>query len=232
MINQLEDGNGVSFEILMNGKPEKFVLALFAKKDYCSEEFNRYEYGFINSDKTKYIRNCYSGGNTGFGENLRDIRFLNEPLKELEDELKLITTDLEEINKIAKEEEEKEEKRKQEISLNKIAKVEKINALPKIFSLPGTLGEIFEFSRSEASFNPKSSFLLQHTGGDIYLVIKNKNRCIFLENYKTRNGRLLTKSFERDYSSLFPNEKMENPKQSLEFLIEEEERLEQLINNL
>ncbi len=114
MIRKLEDGNGISFKILLNGKQEEFVLALLFKQDYFSEKYNRYEYGFVNSDKTLYISTLYSGGNTGFGYHLNEIKSFNVLSPEGEQKIKFITSDLDEMNRIAEEEniKEKEEYQK------------------------------------------------------------------------------------------------------------------------
>jgi len=224
MLNKIEEGSGIKMTLLVNGNPEVFNLAVLRREGWKDEN---YEYGFVNESWTKYFRNPYSGGRTGFGCNVYDIKEITDDFKK---EYKIITTDLDCITALANADEVKAKLDEEEFTQNQEAKVKAINALPKTFSpmVDAELDSLFEFVRSDAEY--KRHYSSSVKGGSIQLRKIGEEKTIWLDNYTTKDGKLRIKNFAGNMKRLFGEMTLRfEPKTLLSKLIERQKELTQMV---
>jgi hypothetical protein len=202
MLNKIEDGSGVKAVVMVNGKPETFVLAVIAQKGFLREGVEL-EYGFVNTTGTKYTRGMYTGGSTGFGTN--DVKEINAEWLE---GYRIVTTDLDGIIELAKADEERVKREREEAEAKQFAKVDRINALPKSFPVGNiVLDAVFELTRNDASFNPRHSSRIQ---GIDYVSFQRKDqewcRPFNPFDYKAKDGKLLSSKFTKEAKMSFGEE--------------------------
>jgi len=228
MLNKIEEGSGIKMSLILNGKPEEFKLTVLGRKRW-SDDGCDYEYGFVNEDRTKYLRGPYSGGRTGFGCGTYDIKEMDEKFKK---EYKFITSDLDCIEFLANADEVKAKLDEEKFNRNQEAKAKAINALPKTFSpmVDAELDSMFEFVRSNAEYNRVYSHSVK--GGSINFRKIGEERTIWLNNYKTKGEKLKVKSFDADMAWLFGDmAKRFEPKTLLTKLIDRQKALAQMVIN-
>jgi hypothetical protein len=194
MLNEIEDGSGISMVVMINGKPEKFQLAVFDNRVWEKGDEPHYEFGFVNSEGTKYFRNPYSGGNTGFG--------VNQELKDVNENYRLVTTDIEMIKHLIISDREAADVKANSRVREQEELVLAINALPERFTID-ELGTNWYFERTTAFFNPGNSSKVY--GGDIVLRDVKGVRCV-LAQFVARDGHLLNRKFKREVESVFGKE--------------------------
>lgn len=157
MIAKIEEGSGVKMVLFIDGKLENFNLSILERRMFGSK---KYEYGFVNDDRTKYTRGSYSGGNTGFGSS--HIVPMDEDFAK---DYKFITSDLECIQALANAEAVKEKLALEEEIANSEAKVIAVNKLPETFTCGMTeLDGKYHFVRTKASYNRHMSRSIQGGG--------------------------------------------------------------------
>lgn len=204
MLNKIEDGSGVKAVIMVNGKPETFVLAVIARKRFFANgDPEDLEYRFVNTTGTKYTRGMYTGGSTGFGTS--DIKEINAEWLE---GYRVVTTDLEGIMELAKADGERVKREREEAEAKQLAKVDRINALPKSFPVGNAvLDAVFELVRDDASFNPRRSSRIQ--GAD-YVYFRRKDQEWYRPfnpfDYKAKDGKLLSSKFTKEAKMSFGEE--------------------------
>jgi hypothetical protein len=226
MIRRIEEGQGVKVSLWMNDKIENFSLVVLKQKNSWDSE-SIFTYAFINDDRTKYFKSSDTNGNTGFYCNAYDIN------SDFFDRYEIVTNDINEINKIAEAEEIKRKKEKLEEDNYLTEKVIRINNLPKRFNtgIP-ELEEILVFTRSEAIFNPLVNSKIR--GANINLFKKDShNSLIILNDYVTKDGKILTKEFTKYINWIIGNVNFEfNPKEVLIKLIERRKELVRMIQDI
>lgn len=137
-MRSLEKGSGVAFSVM--GEKEEiihFQLAVIAKKNFRNEE--EFEFAFISD--LGYVESCHSGGNTGFGI---DFKYSIKSLKS--DNIRIVTTDLEEIKRLAGESEQKAREEREKFYLNQKRRAEEINKLSRFYEINSGIPKIDERS--------------------------------------------------------------------------------------
>jgi len=189
-MNHVEEGSGIKMTLIVKGEKTKFNLVVLKCKSWTGRAEFRYQ--FVNEEKGLAFRSPYSGGNTGFGQDVRNMTLMNE---EWHTTNEIVARSLEEIARIVDIVQGIEKTENEEYEKNQNARVAAINAMPTSFKtcIPG-----FEFFRSKAEY--KGTYSRSVQGGDIVLTnIKNTNfpgRNIWIEEFTSKNGRLLVKKFE------------------------------------
>lgn len=219
MIEQITDGCGIEFKVVVNGKIETFKLHLISKYNKFWKT-STYSFLFINNNKTLCSdSSCYSGGATGFGKHTNEIKDLEDFLH-LNDAV-IITDDIDEINKIA----DKEAAIRQQ-------EVEAINALPTSFSTGSpTIDKEYEFFRTEATFN--HAYSRKINGGVIYLHKKNSDKFSYLnlKHFETKDHRIKVAQFQEVFGKLFNSLTNAEAKQIFIALKLRQKEIEQIIND-
>jgi hypothetical protein len=212
MLRSLENGNGVGTDLLLNGAVVHFDLAVFAKKSWFDENKEELEYGFI-SKAGHYIRSTYSGGTTGMG---------SDRVEALPKELRLVTTDLAEMQQLAQSEEERVQQKRDVVNQEKREKVVRLNNLPTEFGIGDPeLDKLFVFKRSEASYNPAYSSKI-NVGVQLAFRDETGRRYIWLSDYQTKNKKFRWKKFAEDFPQF-------DAKEVLPKLVARKEELDNLI---
>jgi len=208
-IESLKNGSGVKATILIDDKPVTFCLGLFAKEKLFQKEEGEleYEYGFLSEDQELYTDNFYSGGTTGFGRNQSDIhpviwegtKFnINGRL------LVLVSTDLEEINRIARQQQLKAQDERAEWIKSQQEKTRKFNELPKEVFLFEEKGIKFYLVRSEAEFNPHRSSTIRHyVSVEFVLPDGTRKDNLRLYDFTTKDGKLQVRKFFGEFKWLY-----------------------------
>jgi hypothetical protein len=213
MILSLENGNGVGVDLILDGKIVHFDLAVFARKSWFDDNKEKLEYGFI-SKTGKYIRSAYSGGRTGMG---------CDHVEDLPKELRLVTTDLVEISRLAQSDEERVRQERDAVTKEKREKVVRLNDLPTKFGTGDPeLNKVFVFKRSEASYNPAHSSKI-NVGVQLAFRDETGRRYIWLSDYRTKSKKFRWKKFAEDFPEL-------NAKEALPKLFRRKEELDRLIS--
>jgi len=227
-IRKLENGSGVGFSVMIDGNVVNFKLAVFAKKWFRDTE--EMEYGFISDDQSRYFKGIYSGGNTGMGISDHELR-TKSPIPE---GYRLVTTDLNEIARLAEKSEEAARLEKEESENEMKAKVEKINALSEKFEVGiPALESVIYFERSEAYYAPRQSSRIQGGGFDIEFKDGKKRFNFWLSNYKTETGRLRVKDFAKDMKHLFGDVAFQlDAKATLQGLIDRQNELTNMVRKI
>jgi len=232
-MRKLESGSGIGFTVIIDGEIVNFKLGVFARKTWGGKE--EMEYGFISdsdmeysftSPEGLYSRGTYFGGITGMGVTPCEI-------KNIPGDMRLVTTDLDEINKLAGVAEDKAKQEKEVEIKTKQDKVKRINALPRIFPVGDKkLDSLVVFKRSDASYNSFSSRRVE--GGSINLAYKNADgKCIWLSDYLTKDGKLQVKKFAGDLRHLFGDRAPEFAlKATLRTLVDRQRELTMMINKI
>jgi len=216
-MNKLQIGEGVEFKVLDKDlNLITFKLAIIARKSWSGREEN--QFGYV-SENGFYTRSTYSGGNTGFGINNYDFG------SSLPDDCRIVTTDLEEIKKIASQEEDAEKQANEDAKRKQEEKTERINQLPEEVEVNDPeLAKHFIFQRSLAAYNPTYSRSIQ--GGQYQLHRKDlRKSTVWIDEYKTKSGSLQVKQFSGHFD--FVN----NPKESLKILLEQFNELKAKVRN-
>jgi len=228
MIRKLENGSGVGFSVIVDGNVVNFKLAVFARKWFRDTE--EMEYGFISDDQSRYFKGTYSGGNTGMGISDHELR-TKSPIPE---GYRLVTTDLNEIARLAEEFEEEARLQKEEHENEMRAKVEEINRLPEAFEVGiPALESVIYFERSEAYYAPRQSSRIQ--GGCFSIEFKDEKKRFnfWLSNYKTEAERLRIKGFAKDMKHLFGDVSfLLDPKETLQTLISRQNELTNMVRKI
>jgi len=219
MIGKLSNGYGTKAMIWIDGKEMEFKLAIMARKTWDDQE--EFEYGFITEDGL-YSRGFYSGGTTGFGISNYEVE------QKIPDRSRVVTTDLNDINEIAEREQNRANLEHEEITNSQNEKIKEINSLPKFSLVHPELDDVVVFERSDAEFRPSHSSAIQ--GGTYSLKAKKYPKTIWLNDYKTKDDKLLTKKFSADMKYNFDGaaDKM-NPKDLLTLLLNKERDLNRQI---
>ena len=128
-ISEIKSEVAVKFTVLNDkGNEMDFVLAIIEKDRYFEKKQRSFCYiSKDESGKTVYCDGLYSGGVTGCGVNIRDIRPLEEGSA-------IITTDLKEIKRLGKKADKDSDKREEKIKEAKVKLLEELNKLPTSFA--------------------------------------------------------------------------------------------------
>lgn len=224
MLEQLKDGSGVDFTIILNGKKESFKLAVIEDKSLFRDGCCRF--AFVNEDCTKYVRSVYSGGATGFGSNKFDVADYDGT------KINVITTDLDEIQKMAEAEEEDRKKKQEEYKAKMLAKAQRINDLPVFFPNPVDYGDKLFFTRSDASFHPeRSGKIIGGTIRLVYLDARGEKADLFFERFISKDGKLMTKKFFNEVKGIIHVNETQ-AKWLLENLVDQHKDITNLIKNI
>lgn len=230
-IAKIEEGCGISFSIMMvNGKVEDFKLHLITKYNIFREQ-NEYAFIYINKDQTYCIdQNLYSGGNTGFGLN---NNLINLKEFQMQEKAVIVTSDIEEINIIAKQEEQRIKAEREAFIEKQTERTRKINELPTSFSTGiDYIDEHYEFYRNIAIFNsPISS---QIKGAYITLHKKGSDPFCYidLKDFITKDKRIKAKDFVNAINALGIAIKRDNPKKLFACLKARQEEIEKQIRDI
>lgn len=185
MIRKPEDGSVLSVTLQIKGETKTFKLTIVKRYLMASSEI---EYAYVSDDGLCFF-GFYSGGVTGGGAS--NIMTLKQAGVEI------ITTDIDEIYRQAEKAEKDAEKEKENFNKKKMVAVVKINAMPKIFPVEGIPEVLIE--RDEAKYDPRYS-------SKIHCPVRVKTidgQSIYLNDYVTNDGKLLTQKFARQMHSLF-----------------------------
>ena len=227
-IAKIEEGCGVGFSIMVNGgKVEEFKLHLITKYNIFREQ-NEYAFLYINKNQTFCIdANLYSGGNTGFGLSNNLINFKEFQMQE---KAVILTNDIEEINKIAKQEEQRIKAEREAFIEKQTERTRKINELPISFSTGiDCVDEHYEFCRGEAFYNHFQSSSIK--GGFIHLHKKGSDRFCYidLKDFITKSGAIKAKDF---VASLGIKIRTDYPKKLFACLKARQEEIEKQIKDI
>lgn len=191
----LKKGDAVSVTLLVNEEPKTFNLVIVKEKGY----FKSLKFLFL-ADDFSYIKSCYSGGNTGTG--CDDIY----PPSEFEKNFELVEKNLENIKEISKQQENKIEIENLEFKRRQEERSKMINDLPKTLSIHPIVDGVLFLELQECSYEPNYSSSIR--GGCYNLKWKNSNgRSLWIDDYISKDGKMLIKRFinetQREFGNIF-----------------------------
>jgi len=232
-INLLEEGNGLGFTTVIDGDVQQFRLVIIARKNWATNDWDNYSWGYINQTNKLFTTNCYTGGNTGFGVTTSNLTKITP---EWHKQNVLFSDDYEEMKSIAWDLELKRRRERANDIKQKELRVSKINELPSKFKIGLTgLDKDWQFVRTKAEYIcTKSSSIL---GAHVFLESKRKQnndfkKTIYLDNYTSRDNKMLVKKFANDIKWLFGNSaKNYDTKQLLTVLLLKQKEINNLIKD-
>ena len=183
------NGIGIKATLIVDGKEVEFELGCVNEKIYNDEWMPKLIWFKKGTDQ--YLDGSfYSGGLTGFGKsNFQDLSsdftrkqiLTKNPYKALE---------------IMEQYEQKEKEEREILNQRKLLAVATINVeLPSATYIGETNWTVV---RNQATFNPKYSSRIEcHLN-----ILDDKNRLIWLDNYKRKDGKIIKKKILDDFGSL------------------------------
>ena len=189
------NGIGIKATLIVDGKEVEFELGCVNEKIYNDEWMPKLIWFKKGTDQ--YLDGSfYSGGLTGFGKS--NFNNLSSDFTRKQ----ILTKNPYEALKIMDQYEQKEKEEKELLNQRKLLAVATINVeLPS-----GTYVEETNWTvvRNQATFNPKYSSRIEcHLN-----ILDDKNRLIWLDNYKRKDGKILKKKIIEDFGSLELYEKI------------------------
>ena len=237
MIDLIEEGSGLGFTTEINERIEQFRLVIIARKNWLTNNWDDYKWGYLNESNKYFTDSCYCGGNTGFGVHKEN---LTKVTKEWFKDNVLMTDDLAEMKAMAWDAERTRRKARENDIKQKEKIASKINELPDKFRTNvAVIDKNWNFIRSEASYSPMRSSSIQ--GANVYLESKKKmpngfKKTVYLDQYVSRDGKLLVKSFTNDirwlFGEYFTIDKKFDGKKLLFQLVSREKQIKQMIKDI
>lgn len=194
-LQTLTDGCCTRITLLINGEETGFRLAVAQRTDLWSKQ-KEYFFVYVSSDHKWYCDSFYSGGNTGVGANISNLK----PYGDID----VLSDDLEEIKELGVRQDELNRQEQDRREKARATAVELINALPAKHLIGTFEGRKIWVERGEASYRPGYSNRTRPWIRGSYIVLHNdgttsREMTLNPNAYITRDGKFRRKKAIADF---------------------------------